>query len=767
MNLVMKASKNLGARLLALAILTMLFTMPVAVLADMNDYVTDYGLTEFYAQTSWPGLHRDSRNSDFSPFVAPLELAEKWTALNSYAVIAPIVIGPEGNIYVTTGKGSNNLHAFSRDGIPLWSRGLDPGAVGSAVIVDVDGNVYISDSDQFWAFHPDGSLKWDPPVSFEEIDITGTFGSSAFTVDGYVGGITTNGEVVILNRDDGSLAASILSLPGEEGPDPPTTPAGLWKNMIDTAFIDDLYASFFGYKFEVTNTPAVNPVNNRIYIAAAGPTPAQGTFYGIDFTPGNLSIAFQTPMGPGSGTSPAISPDGSRVYVADGNGILYAFDADGIEKWSYPVGETAASPSIGSEGIIYVLGNGLVHAIDSNGIPLWVPINFDSIASQYLAPIDSFYLPGKIGWSGTPISKADSIISVTPDYLYIAVNLGYEVDIFLPLPVPHWVKFFVPKETVMLVLNRVNGQDESDVVLRDTCDGVLTIGSDGSIYIPHGSAARSIAYNSLNNVLYRLFRAGVTDAQKLMVAPPIGGISALKPVLFLDLVKSGIHWVQDLDAGALDNLDSGDVDEAYTQVRRGVVQLGATFSSISDAEPAEIDSQSAQQARQRVDTAQVLLNNAKNHIAQARIDPNEGLLNSAKQLIENAEFQLEQALSSLAGPAAPPIAKTISNELRFSEGIPVKSELVQNYPNPFNPETWIPYNLAKDANVVVEIYSVSGQLVRTLDLVHKDAGFYLSKDKAAYWNGRDNLGEKVASGIYFYTLKAGDFRATRRMLIMK
>ena len=97
----------------------------------------------------------------------------------------------------------------------------------------------------------------------------------------------------------------------------------------------------------------------------------------------------------------------------------------------------------------------------------------------------------------------------------------------------------------------------------------------------------------------------------------------------------------------------------------------------------------------------------------------------------------------------------------------MKSELVQNYPNPFNPETWIPYNLAKDANVVVEIYSVSGQLVRTLDLVHKDAGFYLSKDKAAYWNGRDNLGEKVASGIYFYTLKAGDFRATRRMLIMK
>ncbi|MBC8427720.1 T9SS type A sorting domain-containing protein [bacterium] len=240
-------------------------------------------------------------------------------------------------------------------------------------------------------------------------------------------------------------------------------------------------------------------------------------------------------------------------------------------------------------------------------------------------------------------------------------------------------------------------------------------------------------------------------------------------VSFLDFVKSGIRWVQEeFDEDALGYLDSGMVDEAYTQVRRGVVQLGATANSISDAEERlELDSQSAQQARQRVDTAQVLLNNAKNHIAQARINPNEGLLNSAKQLIENADFKLAQALSILEGSAAPTIVKTVSKELRFSKGIPVKSELVQNYPNPFNPETWIPYNLSKDADVIIKIYNVSGQLIRTLDLDHKDADFYLNKDKAAYWNGRDNLGEKVASGIYFYTLKAGDFRATRRMLIMK
>ncbi|MBM3242539.1 T9SS type A sorting domain-containing protein [Candidatus Poribacteria bacterium] len=327
----------------------------------------------------------------------------------------------------------------------------------------------------------------------------------------------------------------------------------------------------------------------------------------------------------------------------------------------------------------------------------------------------------------------------------------------------------------MFIIDPANGSIVAPPVeLRDTCEGMLTIADDGSIYITLGAMASSIAYYGLIPNLDDYLPYLTQEEKELLssqVPPPIGGIAALEPISFLDLVESGIYWVQDLDAAALSDLDAGsvnDVDEAYTQVRRGVVQLGATFSSISDAEErGEIDSQTAQQARQRVQTAQTLLNNAKENIAKARIKPNKGLLNSAKQLIENAEKELEQALSILEGPAAPPIAKTISKELRFSEGIPVKSELVQNYPNPFNPETWIPYNLAKEADVVINIYNVSGQLIRTLDLAHKDAGFYLSKDKAAYWDGRDNSGEKVASGIYFYTLKAGDFSATRRMVIMK
>lgn len=93
--------------------------------------------------------------------------------------------------------------------------------------------------------------------------------------------------------------------------------------------------------------------------------------------------------------------------------------------------------------------------------------------------------------------------------------------------------------------------------------------------------------------------------------------------------------------------------------------------------------------------------------------------------------------------------------------------LFANYPNPFNPETWIPYQLAAPADVSVSIYDIKGTLIRTLGIGHQPAGLYQSRSRATYWDGRNQLGEPVASGVYFYTLSAGDFTATRRMLIRK
>ena len=127
-------------------------------------------------------------------------------------------------------------------------------------------------------------------------------------------------------------------------------------------------------------------------------------------------------------------------------------------------------------------------------------------------------------------------------------------------------------------------------------------------------------------------------------------------------------------------------------------------------------------------------------IAQARLEDDGSL--AFKQGIEN----LERLLASL---------------------IPEETALLANYPNPFNPETWIPYQLAESAEVTLTIYGMNGEIVRRLAVGYQAAGMYQSRSRAAYWDGRNQLGEPLASGLYFYTLTAGEFTATRRMLILK
>ena len=102
-----------------------------------------------------------------------------------------------------------------------------------------------------------------------------------------------------------------------------------------------------------------------------------------------------------------------------------------------------------------------------------------------------------------------------------------------------------------------------------------------------------------------------------------------------------------------------------------------------------------------------------------------------------------------------------------SVGQPKLTQLLQNFPNPFNPETWIPYQLSEDSLVSLSIYDTTGRLIRTLPLGYQSAGFYNSRERAAYWDGRNETGESVASGIYFYQLTTPSFHQTRRLVIIK
>ena len=101
------------------------------------------------------------------------------------------------------------------------------------------------------------------------------------------------------------------------------------------------------------------------------------------------------------------------------------------------------------------------------------------------------------------------------------------------------------------------------------------------------------------------------------------------------------------------------------------------------------------------------------------------------------------------------------------EETPVQSYLGQNYPNPFNPMTWIPYQLSEGASVEISIYDINGRLVRTLEVGWKPAGYYLSKERSAQWDGRDQSGDRVCSGVYFYYIQAGEFEDIRKLIITR
>ena len=118
---------------------------------------------------------------------------------------------------------------------------------------------------------------------------------------------------------------------------------------------------------------------------------------------------------------------------------------------------------------------------------------------------------------------------------------------------------------------------------------------------------------------------------------------------------------------------------------------------------------------------------------------------------EIVRFDVEEG-----APAAPIIAS-----------LPDNTQLHPNFPNPFNPETWIPYQLANASDVQITIYDTRGMLVRMLALGHQSAGYYTGRSRAAYWDGRNGLGERVASGVYFYQLKTGEISPIRKMVILK
>lgn len=462
---------------------------------------------DVYSPGGWATLHRSAANRKLvdETRIEAGRAYEQWTALEGAAVLTAPTLSPDGQtLYFTTGRarGHANLHAFTRDGALRWqaaphrsaSEGVDPCAILSSPIVDRDGDVYVSDCNQLFAFHGDGREKWTIDLPSPRADDwqpapglpINAFTTAVFTRRGHLLGVTNFGDVVLVDRKTGELLAEPLRLPGHLPPKSPMPmPETLFEGgLIDPAVRDWSWQLLFGGAMRSANTPAVDLESGRIFVAATSVRPGLGALYGLDVVesaeavmPLRVEIAFATDMGPGSGSSPALSPDARRVYVSDEEGMFYAIDAkSGATRWHVETLSTSAAAAVGADGTVYSLqanGPALV-AIDRSGFVKWES-DLDALARARLPHSWLLGAPAPIG-NGNP--------TVVGDVVLLPVMYGYEMHLGRTIP---W-----PVISSLVAIDAESGRGLYDVVsLPDDSTGITAVLPDGTILSSLGTAITS------------------------------------------------------------------------------------------------------------------------------------------------------------------------------------------------------------------------------------------------------------------------------------
>ncbi|MDJ0928499.1 MAG: PQQ-binding-like beta-propeller repeat protein [Gammaproteobacteria bacterium] len=475
-----------------------------------------------YRPGTWASVHADCRNSDFSPVNTRTDLAVAWTALDGAALINPGTVDVNGRHFVTSarGPGTSHLHAFDARGRLIWESApqrsladLDSAAGFNAPVIDAEGDIYVGDIDQLWAFHAGGEQKWVAklPVPGEP------FVYQVITKTGHVGGITVGGDLALYRRADGELAVPVFSLPRgvapTHGPDLP----GLWGGALMDDSVRELFKQIaFGYGVQVANAPAVDPVSGRIFITAAGPrteTGLSGYLYGIDVGNAGASIAIVVPMSGGSGTSPALSPDARVVYSAGGGGDMFAVDTQtGAIRWRSR-GEGLLSPAIGPDGTIYtgdIFGTPTVIALHpADGSQRWGG-NYDDYAATRLPRLPA--APPAIP-TGEPIARLVSVVSVSANAVWVGLAFGYEFR-----QSGSGLSLIIPHQNAVCALQPSDGRLINCVTVRDSLEAMIGIDASGRLFASHAAIFSSTFYYGLNKTLPARYR---------LPEPPAGGLSVL------------------------------------------------------------------------------------------------------------------------------------------------------------------------------------------------------------------------------------------------
>jgi hypothetical protein len=521
----------------------------VVVLVTMGSLATSYAFQSEatgilpYAGTEWRTVHASPTNDDYVPIEIGRGFEFEWNALEGAATPAAPVVGPEGHIYQATGlgPGHSNLTALDQEGNILWqsepwqdATGLDSCAIIQAPIVDSEGDLYLADCNQLWAFHHDGTVKWvtDLPAApagapFQDGIPRNPPLTAFFMNDNAVGVATYFGQVEVWDREDGAPLADVVELPGGPGAFPIPAPAGAFAGVADPGVVDIVFNVAYGVYGEVVDTPAVSPESGRVFVLGSGSAPGTTSIYGVDLiaaaqsSPGQLQIAFETVVGAGGGASPAISPDWSTVYTTDATGLLTGLDTQTgeIVLSAQTTNTRPQSPSIGPDGRIY-LGEG--QAINPDGSVAWEADLSGLLASLVGDQVQILpFLNARIA----------GVITVTDNYLLFPVVVNITLDPtqfpFLPQAVD------VPLKLVYVTADPLTGEltptgtpytamENENSAFTVPLENGLVVANRGGFVVPLTAPLAPLA-----NALVQSIAPGIDlEAQ----SASLGGIEAFRAV---------------------------------------------------------------------------------------------------------------------------------------------------------------------------------------------------------------------------------------------
>ena len=469
----------------------------------------DEAMGGVYSDGGWSTLHRSPANRKFVP-EAELKRGRRANQhlLEGAAVLTAPTWTPDGEVFfVTTGqaRGASNLHAFVRAGRRVWqsaawtdaANGVDPCAILSSPIVDAAGDVYIGDCNQLFAFHADGRLKWAtdlPPTRDGDWIVSpdlpvNALTTAVFTKDGDVFGVTNFGDVVAFDRETGRRLNDDQRLPGHLPPESavmPRPPSIFEGGLVAEEIREWSWQLLAGGAMPSANTPAVDVRSGRIYVAATSTTEGLGALHALDLeTTGEgasrrvvVRAAFTTDMGPGSGSSPTLSPSRHQVYVSDENGVFYGIgSATGEIAWQVETKATSAAAAVGGNGDVFALqafGPALI-AIREDGTVRW---------ESELAHLAQARLPESF-WLGEPKAIGNGNPTVVGRNVLVPVVYGYESNLFgrtIPWPV----------YSAVVEVDGATGRGLYDVLeLPDDSTGITAVLPDGTILSSLGTALTS------------------------------------------------------------------------------------------------------------------------------------------------------------------------------------------------------------------------------------------------------------------------------------